>query len=198
MSAQPPRRVEWDPSKLHFEFPRPDKLERFRELQIYIAHQSIDDPTFSMVKMYKILFYSDFEVYGRYGEPITGWSYRKLPFGPAPTSLSRVQAEMVKEGLIRIVERQVHDYSRQRILPLREPDYDLFKSHEIAVVEYWIRFFWAKSAKWVSQYSHGKAWKLAREGDLIPYEAVFISDDPINEDDIARAKELAARYGWKL
>src|SRR5215467_15769882 len=120
MSMHPLRRVERDPSKLHFEFPRPDSLKRFRELQIYISHQCLDDPTFSRVKLYKILFYSDFETFGRYGEPITGWSYRKLPFGPAPVAADRVQAEMVKEGLIRIVERRVYDYSRQRILPLRE------------------------------------------------------------------------------
>jgi hypothetical protein len=29
----------------------------------------------------------------------------------------------------------------------------------------------------VSEYSHGKAWKLTGEMELIPYEAVFISDE---------------------
>src|SRR5205809_10892 len=93
------RRVEWDASKLHFEFPIPDKQTLFRELYLYIAQQCLDDPTFSLVKIYKILFYSDFETFGRYGTPITGWSYRKLPFGPAPTAASKIQAQMEQEGL---------------------------------------------------------------------------------------------------
>ena len=42
------------------------------------------------------------------------------------------------------------------------------------------------------------AWKIAAEGKLIPYEAVFISDEPVTFEDVATVKELAAKYGWKL
>ena len=90
MSEDLRRRVEWDPSTLHFEFPIPDKDDRYQELLLYIAHQCLDDPTFSAVKLYKIAFYSDFEAFGMYGEPITGRSYRKFPFGPMPTAYSQV------------------------------------------------------------------------------------------------------------
>jgi ABC-type Na+ transport system ATPase subunit NatA len=54
------------------------------------------------------------------------------------------------------------------------------------------------TAKAVSEYSHGMAWKLAELNELIPYEAVFISDDPVTNEDVAHARELAARYGWKF
>ena len=50
-----------------------------------------------------------------------------------------------------------------------------------------------------SQRSHGKAWRAAvSEGELIPYEAVFVSDAPIDQSDIARTHELAARHGWEM
>lgn len=198
MSERSLRRVEFDPSKLHFEFPVLDKDVRFQELCLYIAQQCIDDPTFSLVKLYKILFYSDFEAFGRYGEPITGRAYRKLPLSPAPTASRQMLAEMQQGGLIKIVERRVYDRSRQRVVALREPNYDLFSAKQISIVETWIRFFWNMEAKRVSDYSHGKAWSIADMYELIPYEAVFISDDPVTEEDVARVRELAAKYRWKM
>ena len=109
-----------------------------------------------------------------------------------------MQQEMVRDRLIRVVERRVYDHFRQRFLPLKDPSYDLFQARDISIVDEWIRFFWNKTAKEVSEFSHGKAWKLANESELIPYEAVFISDEPATFEDVTRTKELAAKYGWKL
>jgi hypothetical protein len=198
MSQLAHQSLRWDPSKLHFEFPLPDKESRLKELVIYISDECLDDPTYSRTKLYKILFYSEFESYGRFGAPITGTSYKKMPFGPAPASYKRIQDEMLREHLIRIVQKKVYDHARQRLLPLRDPNFELFSARDISIVSGWIRFFWNKSPKEVSKYSHGKAWSLADEGELIPYEAVFISDDPVTYDDVARVRELASQHGWKL
>lgn len=188
----------WDAGKLHFEFPLPDRELRFKELVVYVSHQCLDDPTFSKIKLLKILFYSDFESYARYGTPITGVPYKKLPFGPAPATFSQMQEEMLRDRLIRVVKQKVYDKSRQRILPLREPQFDLFSARDISIVAEWIRFFWNRTAKQISEYSHGKAWTLARDLELIPYEAVFISDEPVTEEDVAMVKELSKKYGWKM
>ena len=91
-----------DPSNLHFEFPLPDREARFKELVVYVSHACIDDPTYSKIKLLKILFFSDFESYGLYGAPITGMPYRKLPFGPGPVDFPRIEDEMVRDKLIRI------------------------------------------------------------------------------------------------
>jgi hypothetical protein len=187
----------WEPSKLHFEFPIPNRETRLKALVLYIAHQCLDDPTFSRTKLYKILFYSDFESYGRYRAPITGIVYKKFPFGPAPASFGRFQDEMLRDRLIHIVKRRVYDRDRQRVLPLQDPDPAMFSGAEISIIETWIRFFWGKSAKEVSRFSHGKAWKLSTMGEAIPYDAVFISDDPITADEVERVKELAKLHGWK-
>jgi hypothetical protein len=190
--------LQWDPAKLHFDFPIPNRETRFKELVLYIAQECLDDPTYSLIKLLKILFYSDFESYGRYGTPITGLSYKKLPFGPVPAAFRRIEDEMLRDKLIRIVKRRVFDQSSHRLLPLQDPSYDLFTARDISIVGGWIRFFWNMSAKAVSEYSHGKAWKLANESDLIPYEAVFISDEPVTQDDVERAKDLAIRHEWKV
>lgn len=198
MSQLAHQSLHWDPSKLHFEFPIPNRETRFKELVLYISHKCLDDPTFSRTKLFKILFYSDFESFGRYGTPITGVPYKKWPFGPAPAAYMRMQDEMLRDHLIRIVQRRVYDNMRQRVLPLKDANFDLFTARDISIVEDWIRFFWNKTAKEVSRFSHGKAWKLANENEGIPYEAVFISDEPVTYDDVDHVKELGLQHGWKL
>jgi len=190
--------LHWDAGKLHFEFPLPDRELRFKELVVYISDRCLDDPTYSKTKLLKILFYADFESYGRYNAPITGVPYRKLPHGPAPAYFSRMQAEMERDRLVRVVTRRVYDQSRQRLLPLREPEFDLFSARDISIVDDWIRFFWNMTAKEISEHSHGKAWSITPDSDLIPYEAVFISNEPVTEEDAAKVKELSARFGWKM
>jgi hypothetical protein len=197
MSERTRQSFRFDPSRLHFEFPIPNRETRLKSLVLYISQKCREDPTYSQTKLYKILFYSDFEAYGRHGIPITGTLYKKFPFGPAPASFARLQDEMLRDRLIRVVKRKVFDRERQCILPLQDPDQRLFSDPQFSIIDNWVRFFWNKPAKEVSRYSHGKAWKLANLGDPIPYDAVFISDDPVTYDDIDRVKELAARYGWK-
>ncbi|MGA2714678.1 MAG: Panacea domain-containing protein [Bryobacteraceae bacterium] len=199
MSATPNQaRPPFDPSKLHFEFSIPDRSHRFAELILYIADRCESDPTFSAVKLNKILFYSDFEAFARLGVPITGVAYQKLPQGPAAKAMKRVLTEMEQEHLIRVVPDKVHGYARDRVVPIRPPAPGIFPTEQIDIVEKYVRRFWNMTAKAVSEYSHGMAWKLAELNELIPYEAVFISDDPVTNEDVAHARELAARYGWKF
>lgn len=190
--------LKWDPSRLHFDFPIPNRETRFKELVLFVAEECIDDPKFSKTKLFKILFFSDFEAYGKLGQPITGIRYLKWPFGPAPAVYARIEQELLADHAIRLVRKPVYEHEQQRVLPLRNPNIKTFSAEEISIVTRWIRFFWNKTANEVSRFSHGKAWKLARENEPIPYEAVFISNEPVSFDEIDRAKGLAARYGWKL
>ena len=187
-----------DPSNLHFEFPIENKEARFKELVMYVSHICIDDPTYSKIKLLKILFFSDFESYGVHGIPITGMRYRKLPYGPGPVDFPRIQEEMLRDNQIKIFSRRVYEHSSQRLFPLQEPTFDFVSARDISIVDGWVRFFWNKTAKEVSEYSHGKAWKIATESELIPYEAIFISDEPVTFEDVARVKQLAGQHGWKL
>ena len=197
MSAQP-NTFQWDPANLHYDFPIEDRDARFKELIVYIAHACVGDPTYSKIKLLKILFHSDFESYGLYRVPITGVPYRKKPFGPCPADFPRMLSEMLRDRQIHIVTQRVYDYSSQRLFPLQEPTFNFLSARDVFVVNHWIQFFWNMTAKAVSEYSHGKAWKIAADSELIPYEAVFISDEPVTFEDVAMVKELAARYNWKL
>jgi hypothetical protein len=198
MSENPIPPKHWDLAVLHYDFPLSNRDERFKELVLYVANACVDDPTYSKVKLLKVLFYSDFESYGLYREPITGMPYRKKPFGPCPADFPRIQAEMLRDRQLHLHRHRVHDYTAQRLLPLQEPTFNFLSARDLFIVDRWIRFFRTMTASEVSEYSHGKAWKIAGESELIPYEAVFISDEPPTFEDVAMVKELAAKYNWKL
>jgi hypothetical protein len=198
MSGDRPASAFADPSKLHFDFPIANRENKFKEVVKYIAQRCIDDPTFSKIKLLKILFFSDFESFGRYGLPITGMRYRKAPYGPVPADFLRIEQELLRDKEIAIHSRRVYEFSSQRLFPLTEPNLDMLTARDIAVVEGWIRFFWEKTAKAVSEYSHGLAWKIAQNAEPIPYEAVFISDEPVTFEDVERARQLAQKFGWQL
>ena len=83
-------------------------------------------------------------------------------------------------------------------VPLREPDLGIFGPEQVALVDEVITGLWNMNAAETSRWSHGKAWRAAvSDGELIPYEAVFVSDAPIDQSDIARTRDLAARHGWE-
>jgi len=57
---------------------------KFRELLLYIAAQGEDDPEFGTTRLYKALFYADWNAYIVSGQSITGHQYIKGPYGPMP------------------------------------------------------------------------------------------------------------------
>lgn len=182
-------------SKLTFGSDDPATRDRLRELILYIAERSQDDPKFGATKLNKILYYSDFVSFREYGEPITGAQYMKLDKGPAPTHLVPVRKEMLASGEIALESRQYYTYQQTVLKPLRKPNLQVFKARDIALVDAIIRELRQLDASELSDLSHNRAWQIANEREAIPYEAIFLSDASLTEDDIAWAQELAGKCG---
>jgi len=191
-----PKSFQWDPSRLHFVFQLPGSDERFRELLLYVCEKCATDPKFGATKLNKILYFSDFLAFARFGEPITGFEYQRERNGPVPKRLLPVRAEMVKAGDLAVQPiKLANGRVQQRSVNLREPKLDSFTPKQIALVDVIIEKFWGFNADEVSDFSHQMVgWKIADEGESIPYESVFISAEPMTEADIQRAKELAKAH----
>ena len=174
-----------------------DRTDRLLgELILYVAECCADDPTFGAIKLNKILWWSDFQAFGRLGGPITGVRYVRRPQGPAPYRLLPVRNRLIRLDAAEMEERPVGQRLQERIVALRAPD-KLFTQEQLDIVDEVIRDLWGMTATEVSERSHGKAWQIAAEdGVPIPYEAVFLSDEPVTDADVARTKELAEEYGW--
>jgi Protein of unknown function (DUF4065) len=175
-------------------------MKKFKELILYICEKSVTDPKFGATKLNKILFLADFWAYAYLESPITGVEYMRLPNGPAPRPLLPVRKEMEKRGELAVQEIALDpEITRKRPVNLRPADLSVFTAEEISLVDRVIEMCKQATATGVSMYTHNwHGWIAAKDQETIPYETVFISDDPITQFEIARGKELAAKYGWPV
>ncbi len=171
------------------------KSDRLKELILYVAQKCADDPTFGATKLNKILYFSDFISYEKYGSPITGVAYMKLDHGPAPKALVPVRKEMERDGDIAVVETPYCGKIQKRILAKREAKLDSFSARDIAMVDHVIDCLGKASAAMVSHLSHNIAWKIAGLKGEIPYESVFLSDREPTDADSAWAITVAKSQG---
>src|SRR5438105_4923785 len=112
-----------------------------KELILFIALESEDDPGFGMVKLNKLLFASDFSAYLHRHEPITGQEYQKIQFGPALRRMLPLLSELRQAGHAEVQKATRFDQVQDRIIALRDPDLSLFGGEEIALVERAIKRF---------------------------------------------------------
>jgi len=183
--------------KLHFSIPVPRGTQRFRELILYVSKKSENDPHFGAIKLNKILYYSDFRAFERFGVPITGTRYFRLPKGPAPKAMIPIHDELQREGALKIEIRYIGDYRQKRTIALRSPILEHFTGDELLLVDEVINDLWNQNAKEVSDASHDIRWRTLRHGDEIPYEFAFLSNDPISESEIAMTKAWIDENGWE-
>lgn len=169
---------------------------KFKELILYIAQKQQDDQTFGRVKLAKLLFFADFEAYGRLGEAISGASYQKLEQGPAARQYKPVSYEMYGDGDIREEVGDSFGHTQMKLVPLREARVSVFTDEELAIIDQIVEEHRGMSAAEISEKSHRlMGWRVARLHERIPYEAVFIGATA-RPDDIERARELALERGW--
>lgn len=175
---------------------------KFRELILYIAAKSADDPKFGAVKLNKLLFHADFFAYGQLGRPITGVEYAKRERGPAPRRLVPVRDAMKADGEIAIEPKYTvgWDPRYSRVVPLRKFDLSEFSADEIALVDSVIEMFKEWDGTGLSKETHEyRGWLIAPYlGATIPYEAVFLSDEPPTELEQEHALDMIKQHGWDV
>jgi hypothetical protein len=174
-----------------------DRRLRMRELILYIASRSSYDQRFGVTKLNKLLWWADTRAFGRYGRPITGFPYVRLPQGPVPDGIDQLRDEMRLNGDIAIQPVEQFGRTRHRIVPLRRCDLTAFTGEEIALIDMVIDENRNRTASGVSRRSHGRMWEAIPAGERMPYESIFISDAKPTRYDMARTRELSRRFGWE-
>jgi hypothetical protein len=149
---------------------------KFKNLVLYIAKASREDPKFGATKLNKILYFSDFEAYGLWGNSITGATYIRLDRGPVAREMLPTLREMEDA---REIDRETRSYfhlTQKVVIPLVEPDVAELVERELDLVDKVIGELQRFNANDVSVLSHLDAgWRLARDRDVIPYNSVYVS-----------------------
>ncbi len=162
--------------------------EKLQELVLFIASRSANDGNFGSTKLNKLLFFADFLAYVKLGMPITGQIYQKLPNGPAPRRMLPVLKNMDASRTLAIQECDRFGKTQKVPIALREANLEQFSADEIAVVTEVIDRLRSKNAKEISDLSHRFAgWKLAADGEDIPYEVALARFGKPRKKDLEKA-----------
>lgn len=162
-----------------------------KELILYVAEKSVENPKYGMTKLNKILFYSDFTTYWKQRVSITDQKYMRVKNGPVLKKMLPLLDEMKASGDIRIETRKYGFYHQQRVVALRKPDLSLFTTKQRAIVDEILVALKDDNASEVSARSHQfPGWKWADEKETIPYGAVYLDDRELTEEE--------KDYGLKL
>lgn len=159
-----------------------DPEETMKELILYVSHACRSDPAFGLVKLHKILFFSDFLAFQRLGEPITGLEYFRKPNGPMLKRFLPIREQLEQTKEARVEERPYHTYTQERLVPLRSASLDHYLSRaEVDVVDEVIARLRGMNATQLSDYSHKHpGWVLTEPDAVIDYATQLLPhpDDP--------------------
>lgn len=166
---------------------------KMKELILYLASRSEADPRFSSTKLNKLLFYCDFTAYQQLGQPITGQSYHKLQFGPAPKAMLPILDQMKRDLDCVEIEREVYGLKQRRVQAERAPELSVFTAEELRLADQILGNLWEQSATEVSDLSHEHiGWRAAALNEVIPFETAFVGDPsmPLTDDEIEFCRQL--------
>jgi hypothetical protein len=177
-----------------------ESLEKTRELILYLAERSSDDPRsddprFGRVKLAKLLFLCDFGSYGEFGQSITGACYRKKPHGPLADEQLLAERDLKDSGSIEVREVGRYMYTQKRIVAKRKADPNWLTREQLALVDEVVQRHWDETATDLRNLSHAfPGYEIAQDGEEIPYHAVFISREPPTQDDIDWGLEIVREH----
>jgi len=125
-------------------------------------------------KLYKLLYFLDFDHYEKCGESITGESYQNKELGPVPVHAEDLIDKMREDGLIDIVSEPVIDFIRHKFVAKVHHDPNVFSSTEIEmlcqVAEKWAHH----TANEIVSATHGEApWIATARDEIMPYPYAY-------------------------
>lgn len=148
--------------------------EKFKQVLHYIIHNTEHINNVGKTVLFKILYFTDFNYYELFEEKLTGETYLKYPFGPAPCDFDEVVFELEFEEAIRETECDYGTYRQIKFFSNTEPDISKLSKDELNFIDKTIDTYSRYSAKQVSEYSHNDVPYIAAEDfQELDYEMVF-------------------------
>jgi hypothetical protein len=166
------------------------------EAVLYVSKRCAEAPNFGRVKLNKIIWRADFDSFAQRGQPVTGRQYQRLKQGPAPVEMLPVLNELQAAGLLDFMKVQQGDFVELRPIALADPVLVFFSPQDLEYLDRAISVYWEKTGQEVSDISHGVAWSSREEGEAMPYELAYLSDEPLGRGQKARLLKLATEFGW--
>ena len=158
-----------------------ENIEKFKQAFLYILGKTAGKPNVGMTVLYKLLYFTDFDYYEKYGEPLMGLRYFKNHHGPSPRTFASVVREMEKKGELEEVKSKYFTYLQRKYLPHKTSDLSQLSGQEIEMIDDVLARYGDKSASELTRLSHiDPPWIAAKFGKDMDYELVFYRPDVLS------------------
>ncbi len=156
------------------------KTPALRKLQQIIAlcirYGAMKDLKINKIKLAKLVYLADFTKFYKFLEPMTGFEYKKLPYGPVTAEFFSVFEYMIAHGIIAEEKKGtatfcylVEELERYQ---LNEQEIELIKE----IAQKWCQH----NTDSIVDFTHKQLpWKISRDNKTIPYELI-IQEEPNN------------------
>ena len=88
--------------------------EKYKQVIPFLLNSDANNVRLGKVKLFKLLYYVDFDHFQEFKSSVTGDWYRKLPYGPVPVNAQDLLYEMRSEERIAIEKQPVGDVCQGR------------------------------------------------------------------------------------
>jgi len=148
--------------------------QKFSKVLLYITSQIGARAEVGESTLYKLLYFIDFDYYERHEESLTGLSYIRTAHGPVPTkSFDDSVAQMIAEGEMEIVSTKYFKNTQRKYLPVVTPSLGDLTAREVKHIDRELAWRGDTSLNELQvMIQHDPPWRVAREGDALPYHAV--------------------------
>ena len=147
--------------------------KKYRSAILYLASKVGKGSVWGKKKMYKLLYFLDFDFFEKHEKPITGTIYQKLQMGPAPSYFDTMAEELANDGLLQISRgRTGPGYNDTYVYKaLKSPDLKVFDNEEIKMLKRVVKKYGDKTGTELENLTHKEAPYLAvGEGEEMPLE----------------------------
>jgi len=155
--------------------------DKFKQVLLYILDKCGAKANVGETVIYKLLYFSDFNFYELFEDYLTGASYKKISFGPAPCDFQEIVQEMIDEKQLKKITADYYGRPQKKYIPLVNADINAWNwsAREKEVVDNVIERLSSMDATTISDYSHGDIpWEVTPDKDIIDYDTVFYRKQP--------------------
>lgn len=156
-----------------------EKVEKFKEVLLYILNRVGAKPNVGRTVVYKLLYFMDFDYYEQYEEQLIGARYQKNQYGPTPMEFTKIVQRMEQDGDLTEVKNEYFERLQTKYLARRAPDLSVLSGQELQVIEDVLCRLSDKNGMEISAYSHGDVpWLATEDGQVIDYDLAFYRTPP--------------------
>jgi len=162
-------------SEIRISIPQ-EKVDKFRQILLYILKKIGGKPNVGMTVLYKLLYFIDFDYYEKYEDQLMGLVYLKNHHGPTPLLFKNLIGDMVKNGEVEIIKSKFYKYPQTKYLinPKIKLDLGILNGKEQEHIDLELQKLSDLTASQLTDLSHKDVpWISAEDGKPLDYESVF-------------------------